>query len=91
MKIICENSNSSHINANGVRSDAVDTIGQLDTLLPLCTLGNTSLYYNLNTDIIRKFIIYVLRLLVLQLLPYIIYPAYVTVIKTYLLFIIFIY
>ena len=38
MKLICENSNSSHINANGVRGDAADTIGQLDTLLPLCTL-----------------------------------------------------
>ena len=40
MKLICENSNSSHINANGVRSDAADTIGQLDTLLPLCTIDN---------------------------------------------------
>ena len=39
MKLICENSNSSHINANGVRGDAAGTIGQLDTLLPLCTLG----------------------------------------------------
>ena len=39
MKLICENNNSSHINANGVRDDAADTIGQLDTLLPLCTLG----------------------------------------------------
>ena len=38
MKLICKNSNSSHINANGVRSDAAGTIGQLDTLLPLCTL-----------------------------------------------------
>ena len=39
MKLICENSNSSHINANRVRGDAAGTIGQLDTLLPLCTLG----------------------------------------------------
>ena len=38
MKLICENSNSLHINANGVRGDAADTIGLLDTLLPLCTL-----------------------------------------------------
>ena len=37
--LICENSNSSHINANGVRGDAAGTIGQLDTLLPLCTLA----------------------------------------------------
>ena len=43
MKLICENSNSSHINANGVRGDAADTIGQLDTLLPLCTLACTHL------------------------------------------------
>ena len=42
MKLICKNSNSSHINANGVRGDAADTIGPLDTLLPLCTLGFTS-------------------------------------------------
>ena len=38
--LICENSNSSHINANRVHSDAADTIGLLDTLLPLCTLGS---------------------------------------------------
>ena len=39
MKLICENSNFSHINANGVHGDAAGTIGQLDTLLHLCTLG----------------------------------------------------
>ena len=42
MKLICENSNSLHINTNGVRSDAADTIGLLDTLLPLCTLDNNN-------------------------------------------------
>ena len=38
MKLICENSNSSHINANEVRGDAADAIGLLDTLLLVCTL-----------------------------------------------------
>ena len=40
MKLIRENSNSSHINANGVHSDAAGTIGLLDTLLSLSTLGH---------------------------------------------------
>ena len=44
--LICENSNSSHINANGVRGDAAGTIGQLDTLLPLCTLDCVYVFHN---------------------------------------------
>ena len=43
MKLICENNNSLHINANGVCSDAADTIGLLNTLLPLCTLDNSDM------------------------------------------------
>ena len=57
MKLIRENTNSSHINANGVRGDAVDTIGQLDTLLPLCILDMSNVTLHVLADISSDFIL----------------------------------